>query len=433
MRAWVGLTLAILVMVGAPASLPSAASAIGYVGIAPPGTRFGSELSLSALPGNPAPDVVDRSYGNVITPDGSPSTVRATGFVLPTLLSALHLSATGFTVAEVQTPDGRPLLLSNEQATAQAGYADGPPIVSEVDGRAQFLLPSSDGSPGQTVVAPTVQIKLHSGALLVVQAAAPPSPVAVGQRMSVSGAATGALPGETLSYRWNFDDGTGAATPDASHAYQVPGTYEAYLSVTGDQDSIGISAPVPIVVGKAPQGPNRKGGGTNPDAAAPTSGAGTKGSPHKGAHDKNRGTGTGTDPSLADESAVGDPAPHTAPSPKPLTRPAQARKPNRARSSRPKPKPKRSRRTPKRRSHPRSSAPRVKGIALTSAPMPAQAIAHQRRAGPLGVANPARTGHPTPSQLGLGPWLWGLLAVAVLVLAGALTQRRGLSRLRPRA
>lgn len=59
--------------------------------------------------------------------------------------------------------------------------------------------------------------------------------------------------GDTLSYLWDFGDGTTAAGPTATHTYETPGTHTAVLTVTDGHLSgtasttITVSEPAPVV------------------------------------------------------------------------------------------------------------------------------------------------------------------------------------------
>jgi len=67
----------------------------------------------------------------------------------------------------------------------------------------------------------------------------------------VDGAASYGLDGTIVSYDWDFGDGTGATGVTANHTYQMEGTYEIALTVTGnsgltstDTESVTVSGPL---------------------------------------------------------------------------------------------------------------------------------------------------------------------------------------------
>src|SRR5262249_12176701 len=129
---------------------------------------------LSQLPGNPAPDLIGRSFGNVSAysesePQGAqPTTVTVgAGYSLPLVLSAVGVAPGSFSFAEIATPGGRSLLFSSADAAAPVGVWD--------DGHAAHLVvPSSGSEPGATFSAEKITITLHGGALLTVDASSTP-------------------------------------------------------------------------------------------------------------------------------------------------------------------------------------------------------------------------------------------------------------------
>jgi PKD repeat protein len=67
--------------------------------------------------------------------------------------------------------------------------------------------------------------------------------------VSFSGAGSSDPDGDTLSYAWNFGDGTSGSGPTASHTYTAIGSYTAMLTVTDGKGGAGVSA-VTVTVGK---------------------------------------------------------------------------------------------------------------------------------------------------------------------------------------
>ncbi len=60
--------------------------------------------------------------------------------------------------------------------------------------------------------------------------------------VTFSSAGTTDLNGDTLSYSWDFGDGNGAPTPNASHVYTVPGDYMVRLMVDDQHGGIGMDS-----------------------------------------------------------------------------------------------------------------------------------------------------------------------------------------------
>ncbi len=86
---------------------------------------------------------------------------------------------------------------------------------------------------------------------------------------------SGAAAGETVKINWTFDDGRSGRGREVTHRFRKPGSYDVVVGATTENDERGADDIVSVRVGKAPEGPDRKGGGTNPDSDAPDSGAGT--------------------------------------------------------------------------------------------------------------------------------------------------------------
>lgn len=73
----------------------------------------------------------------------------------------------------------------------------------------------------------------------VVNATATPNIGVAPLSVNFSSAGTSDINGDTLLYNWDFGDGNGAPTPNASHTYTVPGDYMARLTVDDQHGGIG--------------------------------------------------------------------------------------------------------------------------------------------------------------------------------------------------
>jgi hypothetical protein len=363
------------------------------------------------MPGNPAPDVMGRTYSNVSTysdtapAGGTPGTVTVgSGFSFPTILTAFGIPSSSFTVAEIVGPDGHSVLLTNAQAESETAFPDGPAVVWQDSAGVYFLLPSSGSGTtddGETFAGQSdeLDINLYSGALLSVSITSSTQTVKAGKPVHFSATATGALPGETLSYKWYFDDGNGGSQASINHSYLVAGTYDVYLRVTGSKDSIGYSSMIPITVGKAPKGPDRNGGGETKKKKAPASGAGSKGAGDKKSAAKKATTKTTTTAAATTTTATTTSATTTP------TTPAASHHSPASRA-------------------PRPAGPLLSGIALSAAQITAAQATPTASARP-GVPNPARTGHLTPHGRGIGEGFWVALGTLGTLLSGALLEAYG--------
>jgi PKD domain len=172
-----------------------------------------------------------------------------------------------------------------------------------------------------------LDIYVYSGPLLDVIANATPTSATIGKsvtftaRVSNPSAADG-----TLTYKWNFDDGSSAAGATVTHRFSAIGSYDAVASVQGaGNDSGGTSPPVSVLVGSPPKGgTGGSAGGTNGNQHAPSGGPahshGKTPTSAPGANNNRGSTHTNTSPS----SSTPTPQGHHGP---PSTTPSQAATP----------------------------------------------------------------------------------------------------------
>jgi PKD repeat protein len=122
---------------------------------------------------------------------------------------------------------------------------------------------------------------------------------------------TGAEPGERLTIRWTFGDGTSDTGDSVRHTYDATGSYDALATVTGSRDSGGTSDLVTVHVGDAKKKGPRKGAPKGqPVPTAPGSGPseGDPGARPGGTETGGSNTGGtgGTSPDTADPTASAD-------------------------------------------------------------------------------------------------------------------------------
>ena len=412
--------LAAAVTFSALAACCSTAEAAGYIQIVPVGvTSYVYGVDLSQLPGAPAPDITNRAYNGISTAGGPPRSVTVTsGYSVPELLEDLD-PGISFTFAEVLGPDGRSVLLTNPQATSVTGtYPDGPPVVWQDSTGVHFLVPSLPGGgayAGQSFSgqADTITINLHSGSLLNVGISSSTQKVALDKPVKFRSTVTGASPGTSLNYRWSFGDGNGGSQAAVTHHYIVAGTYDVYLRVSSDDDSLGFSSVIAIEVGKAPKGPNRQGGGTSKKKKAATSGAGSKGSGGKKSTAKKvkstttkaASKPTGAKPSTPTTSTT------TTTTTKPAAKPSPPRDTAVRRALRP-------------------AGALLSGVAISATPKPPERSSPTAPARP-GVPDPARTGHLSATHHGPGEGFWIALGILATLIGGALLEWSGPPRTPP--
>jgi hypothetical protein len=262
--------------------------------VSPGGTP--KTLSLEALAGSE--DVTGRSY--VLRSAGGESTQVVTGFSLAALVDAAGADPFGFSYLEVQRPAGEVVRLSNDQALDGEGFENGPPVVYATATGTAFLRPSSgpgDLNANDSFEAPQgVTIVLRKGSSLQVEVEASTLETRPGKPVTFTAEAEGAEAGETITYSWDFDDGSSALGPTATHKFTRRGSYDVLVGVTTPGDSTGATERVTIQVGPPLAGPDRKGGGKRLDAGAPDHGAATG---VGGAGTGAPGAGTSSDPGLS--------------------------------------------------------------------------------------------------------------------------------------
>ena len=389
-----------LAVLGALVALPASALATDEVRVEPEGSSART-LNLSAL-GDP--DVRAREY------ETGAGRVALTGWSLDRVLDAANVNPYRFGDVEIAAA-GTSVTLDRDEFLDPGAFPDGPPVFWMQDGASRFLRPASaSGAAGQVGGGP-ITLRLSRPARLSVSAAASKTRLDRGERVTFTAAVEGAPEREPVAISWYFDDG-GARVRGArvTHRFRKPGTYVVLVSATTADDDPGADDFVRVRVGPEPDGPDRQGGGTNPDANAPDSGVGTgaagpasggSGEASAGGGDSETGDSTSAD---ADEAAA--------------ARRSAARRRARAR-----------RRAEARREPPRDSSAaepdvseQVSGIEL------ADLSALSSPAG-RDALRAARTGRLRDEQEGQGPGIppavWWTLGTAALLGLGGWREARG--------
>lgn len=229
-------------------------------------------LSLAAL-GNG--DVVERRY-TLRSAEGE-SIATVTGFSPAAILDAAGVDPYGFSYLEVQRPGGGSVLLSRDQALDPGAFPEGPPAIYATAAGTAFLRPSGgsdDLNATDSFEAPQgIAIVLRSGSPLQVSATVSTLRTRPGRPVTFTAIVDRAGAGERLAYSWYFDDGSSSTGPRTRHRFSKRGSYDVVVGVTTPGDDTGASAVVTVQVGAPLAGLDRKGGGRNPDAAAPDHGA----------------------------------------------------------------------------------------------------------------------------------------------------------------
>jgi plastocyanin len=169
-------------------------------------------------------------------------------------------------------------VLAREQLTDPAAFPEGRPVFYVDDQGAHFLRASS--GPGDhnaddvlSAGTGTLTVSLAKTSRLSVSASASRTRVEAGEQVTFGATVDGAAAGEAVQMSWTFDDGESGVGHRVRHRFERPGTYKVVVGATSDANPAGASAVVTVRVGEPPDGPDRAGGGTDPDATAPDSGA----------------------------------------------------------------------------------------------------------------------------------------------------------------
>ena len=391
-----------LAVLAALVALPASALATDEVRVEPEGSSART-LNLSALG---EPDVQAREY------ETGAGRVALTGWSLDRVLDAANVNPYRFGDVEIAAA-GTSVTLDRDEFLDPGAFPDGPPVFWMQDGASRFLRPASaSGAAGQVGGGP-ITLRLSRPARLSVSAAASKTRLDPGERVTFTAAVEGAAEDEPVTISWYFDDGGDRVRgARVTHRFRKPGTYVVLVSATTADDDPGADDFVRVRVGPEPDGPDRQGGGTNPDANAPDSGVATgaagpasggSGEASAGGGDSETGDSTSAD---ADEAAA--------------ARRSAARRRARAR-----------RRAEARREPPRDSSAaepdvseQVSGIELADlSALSSQAGRDALRA--------ARTGRLRDEEEGQGPGIppavWWTLGPAALLGLGGWREARGRS------
>lgn len=406
-------TAALVLAAGARAdSLTSQVEVVPFTGIA-----FAVDI-----PSAQGPDVVDQPY----SPEpGSaagltPVTVPA-GYSLGALLRDAGVSSVAYSLLVVSINE-QSVLVTSPQVTAGGST---PPVLWQSGGQVSFV-----DSAGDHLTGPAggyVDLRLYPGTELSVTASTTTPEVKVGAPVKLMVTSVGgAQAGESLQYVWAQETGgqLGAGRSIMTRFYS-PGTYEVNVEVLGSSGSVGFSPEIPIMVGKAPPGSRRKGGGTSAKRTSPDQGAGVKGSETSKASSGSAAAPATTTPAggsaapgatgatrAATNSGAhaGAPVPRAAPA---TGEPARSPAPQAAG---------RGALLATRDRHPTAAAA-VSGLALSDPGEPSRAARSTARAG---AVDPARTGHLIAHHADAGAEnLWLVLGILAVLGVGAAAEARG--------
>jgi hypothetical protein len=400
---------------------PASALATDEVRVEPEGSGTRT-VNLSAL-GDP--DVVARDY------ETGAGRAALTGWSLDRVLDAANVNPYRFGDVEIAAA-GTSVSLDRDEFLDPGAFPDGPPVFWMQDGASRFLRPASaSGGAGQVGGGGPITVRLSRPSQLSVSAAASKTRLDPGERVTFTATVEGAAEGEPVTVSWYFDDdGDRVRGGRVTHRFRKPGTYDVTVSATTADDEPGADDFVTVRVGPEPDGPDRKGGGTNPDASAPDSGVGmgAPGPASGGLDGGSAGTGVGEagtddgeagDGEAGDSSAVADEA--AAARRSAARRSAQARRKAQARRERPDEERERSTGEP-------GGSEQVSGIELADL----SALSSQAGRDALRAARTGRLRDEEDGQgSGIPPAVWWTLGTSGLMGLGGWREARGRPPARP--
>lgn len=206
----------------------------------------------------------------------------------------------------VVRPDGALATLRRAEFAARASFAEGPALVVDEPGATRYLRPvrgAGSTNSRESFVSPVaLDVTVDGGALLAVRASASPRRTSTGRTVSFRASVRFPPPGATLSYTWNFGDGTQGFGAEATHRYTREGEFQAQVIANGSggsteacPETCGGVATVSVRVGTprtSPRADTTQGAtGANPNA--PGSGGSGSGS---GGSGSDAGSGGGARP-----------------------------------------------------------------------------------------------------------------------------------------
>lgn len=127
-------------------------------------------------------------------------------------------------------------------------YPEGPALVTDEGGTTRFFRParSSGGTSINVTSVPgtPLEMTVNGGSLLSVRATASPTRVKVGQSVTFRASVRFSPPGATITYIWDFGDGTRGLGATVTHQYSQPGDLLVAVKAQGSGGSTSECATV---------------------------------------------------------------------------------------------------------------------------------------------------------------------------------------------
>ena len=294
---------------------PGAAVALAGSGVTVSSSENSETVTLTSAQIRGAADTGPTTYTVRSSPNSSGTKLRLRGLSIRGLLTLAGYQPDSIDFISIPRPSGDVLTLRRADFANPSPFAEGPALVVDEPGGTRFLRPvrgpTSTNARDSFVSSAPLDVTVGGGVLLAVRASATPRRASTGRTVSFSARVRFPPPGATLTYEWDFGDGTKGFGAQATHQYSEEGEFQAQVTARGTggstaacPETCGGAASISVRVGKprtSPR-PDRTQGstGANPDA----SGTGGSGSGSGGS-----GSGDGDEPAAGDDAPAANERP----------------------------------------------------------------------------------------------------------------------------
>lgn len=277
---------------------PGAAAALAGRGVTLSSSASGETRTISGAQLRAAADTGPTSYTVRSSANSAGTKITVRGLSVRGLLRLAGFDPDAVDFISIVRPDGPLVTLRRDDFAEPSPFPEGPALVADVPGGTRYLRPVR--GPGSTnaresfVTSAPLDVQVDGGALLAVRASASPRRTSTNRTVSFSARVSRPPPGATLSYTWNFGDGTQAIGASVTHQYTQEGEFQAQVVANGSggsteacPESCGGAATVSVRVGKPRTSPR-------PDTTQGSTGANPNSQGSGGSGSGTGGSGSGT-------------------------------------------------------------------------------------------------------------------------------------------
>lgn len=223
------------------------------------------DVSISASELENAYDIIDKTY-TVRASDGTEDRLQFSGASIRRVLGLAGIDPGSVRFLETPRSNGTRATLSGDDLGPNPPFPEGPPLVF-IDGTAvRYLRPVrsvTDSNAADNLATQTgapLEITTRTGNILGVRIRANGT---TNGKLNFEATASGALPGESVDFSWDFGDGATGTGAAAAHRFTTKGTYRVAARAEGDQDSAGSSNILTISATPAAEDGDGPGNGSN--------------------------------------------------------------------------------------------------------------------------------------------------------------------------